>query len=149
MGRSKGVGAYIGYGPKGTKGMVVRGLDKSPSPFNYHIPTTQSKVLKTFGLARGQCVGVIPGDKQADKVVPGPGAYQKEILVRPKSLNAKSGTSAFVWGSSQGREERGSILENPRKAFPAPNSYQINNDLTSITTRRLEDAIIQSKRFAA
>lgn len=38
FGKDKSRGAGVGFGPKGSKIMVVRGLDKSPSPLKYALP---------------------------------------------------------------------------------------------------------------
>ena len=38
LGKDKSRGAGVGFGPKGSKIMVVRGLDKSPSPLKYSLP---------------------------------------------------------------------------------------------------------------
>lgn len=38
FGKDKSKGSGFGFGPKGSKIMVVRGLDKSPSPLKYAIP---------------------------------------------------------------------------------------------------------------
>jgi len=43
-------GAQIGYGPKISYEVThVRGMDKSPSPLQYQIPATITKMKKTFG----------------------------------------------------------------------------------------------------
>jgi hypothetical protein len=39
MGKPR-AGAYIGFGPKASKGLIVKGLSDSPSPLNYKIPST-------------------------------------------------------------------------------------------------------------
>ena len=75
FGKDKTKGPGVGFGPKGSKIMVVRGLDKSPSPLKYALPKGISQISKSFGDSRGNCKGVIRGDKTADKVVPGPGTY--------------------------------------------------------------------------
>lgn len=38
FGYDKSKGTAMGFGPKGSKIMIVRGLDKSPSPYNYFVP---------------------------------------------------------------------------------------------------------------
>ena len=38
FGKDQTKGAAVGFGSKGSKIMVVRGLDKSPSPHKYAIP---------------------------------------------------------------------------------------------------------------
>ena len=72
--------AGIGVGPKHSKILVVRGLDKSPSPLKYFVPPAVSTMRKSFGLTREKCIGVIRGDKTADKIVPGPGTYIKDLV---------------------------------------------------------------------
>ena len=125
FGADKLKGTGMGFGPKGSKIMIVRGLDKSPSPLKYVMPPTKSSIKKSFGIAREMCKSHNKADKSADKVVPGPGTYMQEILLTEKRSNAKCGSIGFITNATKnyGREERGSILWNPQKAFPAPNSY--------------------------
>lgn len=62
IGSNRSAGAAIGFGPKASKVLIVRGLDKTPMP-KYMLPPTTSPIRKTFGTARYKCVGVIRGNK--------------------------------------------------------------------------------------
>ena len=61
--------------------MNVRGIDKSPSPYNYRLPSTLSKVKKTFGIPyENYTKVVVRGDKNPDPGNPGPGTYLSNIV---------------------------------------------------------------------
>ena len=55
-------------------------MDKSPSPLQYQIPATITKMKKTFGESYNKYQkAVVRGDKQADRKNPGPGEYIMSI----------------------------------------------------------------------
>ena len=95
IGKDKSKGSGIGFGPKHSKVMIVRGLDKTPSPHKYNMPSGTSNLCKTFGLEREKCVSVIHpgprGDKIADKIVPGPGTYVKRLITDHKRAASQAG----------------------------------------------------------
>ena len=71
----------MGYGPKIGDGMNVRGIDKSASVYNHFIPSTLSKVKKTFGIPHEKYSKVvIQGDKRPDSGNPGPGTYMNNLI---------------------------------------------------------------------
>ena len=71
----------LGLGPKSTQIMNVKGLDTSPIPSKYKLPSTLSKMQKSFGISfQNYYKVVVPKDKTADKAVPGPGKYHENIL---------------------------------------------------------------------
>jgi len=73
--------------------MNVRGIDKSPSPYKYYLPSTLSKVKKTFGIPYEHYTKVVvPGDKKPDAGNPGPGTYMSNIRNPSKRLNSKCGS---------------------------------------------------------
>ena len=85
-------GTQLGFGPRLTKHMTVRGLDKSPSPLKYRVGNTQSDMRKTFGIPYEKYVkAVVPGDKQADRANPGPGTYLANLITAEKRENSKCG----------------------------------------------------------
>ena len=71
----------MGSGPKlHADVFTVKGLDKSPSPLKYVVPSTMSNNQKTFGLSFENYKKVaLHHDKQADRINPGPGTYLDNI----------------------------------------------------------------------
>ena len=64
----------LGLGPKSTEIMNVKGLDTSPTPLNYKMPSTLSNIGKSFGVPHAKySKAVVPKDKTADRANPGPG----------------------------------------------------------------------------
>ena len=92
IGKDKSKGSHICFGPKHSKVLIVRGLDKTPSPHKYTLPSSNSGICKTFGLQREKCVSVIHagprGDNIPDKIVPGPGTYDKRLMGNHKKTSS-------------------------------------------------------------
>ena len=57
---------------------------ESPSPDRYQLPTTKSKMEKSFHKGRRECKIMIRGYNTEDARVPGPGTYMKELIKVPK-----------------------------------------------------------------
>ena len=115
--------------------MVVRGVATSPSPDKYLQPEVigQSMISKSFGVPRDKCKSYLRGDKQADKVSPGPGSYLPDVIIGPKPslntrLDGRNSKSQIGFMTHQndpkeyGRENRGSIFFNAgnKGNFPGP-----------------------------
>ena len=98
----------MGYGEKLSKALLNCGQLKTPSFSKYDIPSTKTKISKTFGIARDKYhKAVIRGDTQADRANPGPGQYLADLIQRPR-FQGQGETYKY----SAGRPTYGSMFES-------------------------------------